>query len=195
MKITSADFIKSVADTSQMPRDHIPQIAFAGRSNVGKSSLLNSLLNRKKLVQVSNTPGKTRLLNFFLINNKFYFVDLPGYGYAKVSKQIYKNWQKLVENYLLQSTNLKGVVVLIDLRHLMTAADLELISWLEHNNIPAIIVGTKSDKLSGNKLKTQLKQNAILLKKYYIKKIIPYSSETGAGKNELWSSLLLVLDS
>jgi len=195
MKITSTEFIKSVADTSQMPRDHIPQIAFAGRSNVGKSSLLNSLLNRKKLVQVSSTPGKTRLLNFFLINNKFYFVDLPGYGYAKVSKQIYKNWQKLVENYLLQSTNLKGVVVLIDLRHLMTAADLELISWLEHNNIPTIIVGTKSDKLSGNKLKTQLKQNAILLKKYYNNKIISYSSETGAGKNELWSSLLLVLDS
>ena len=152
MKITSAEFIKSIADTSQMPSDSFPQVAFAGRSNVGKSSLMNSLLNRKKLVQVSSTPGKTRLINFFLINNKFYFVDLPGYGYAKVSKQMYKSWQKLLENYLLQSKKLTGVVVLIDLRHLITEADLLLIEWLEHNKMPVIIAGTKSDKLSKNKI-------------------------------------------
>ncbi len=177
-----------------MPRDDFPQIAFAGRSNVGKSSLLNSLLNRKKLVQVSSTPGKTRLVNFFLINNKFYFVDLPGYGYAKVSKQIYKSWQNLLENYLLQSKKLRGVVVLIDLRHLITEADLQLIGWLENNKIPVLIVGTKSDKLSKNKIIYQKKQNEILLGGFNNPKIILYSSVTGLGKSELWSDLLLLLD-
>ena len=194
MKITSAEFIKSIADTSQLPQDSLPQIAFAGRSNVGKSSLMNSLLNRKKLVQVSSTPGKTRLVNFFLINNSFYFVDLPGYGYAKVSKQIYKNWQKLLENYLLQSRMLTGVVVLTDLRHTLTGADLQLIEWLEHNKISYLIVGTKSDKLSKNKIIYQKKQNEALLKKFNNCNIIPYSSVTGVGKNELWNDLILFLD-
>jgi len=194
MKITSAEFIKSIADTGQMPRDSFPQIAFAGRSNVGKSSLMNSLLNRKKLVQVSSTPGKTRLINFFLINNSFYFVDLPGYGYAKVSKQMYKSWQKLLENYLQQSKKLTGIVVLIDLRHLITEADLQLIDWLEHNKLPVIIVGTKSDKLSKSKIIHHKKQNEFQLKKYNCCKIIPYSSVTGAGKSELWSDLMLLLD-
>ncbi|MBN2414103.1 YihA family ribosome biogenesis GTP-binding protein [candidate division KSB1 bacterium] len=194
MKITSAEFIKSIADTGQMPRDDFPQIAFAGRSNVGKSSLLNSLLNRKKLVQVSSTPGKTRLINFFLINNKFYFVDLPGYGYAKVSKQIYKNWQILLENYLMQSKKLQGVVVLIDLRHLITEADLQLIGWLENNKIPVLTVGTKSDKLSKNKIIHQKMQNEILLGGFNNPKIVPYSSVTGLGKSELWSDLMLLLD-
>jgi len=189
MKILSAEFIKSVADVKLIPRDQYPQIAFAGRSNVGKSSLLNSLLNRKKLVQVSSTPGKTRLINFFLINQKFYMVDLPGYGYARVARNLSQAWQKLIENFFLQSPNLKGIVVLIDLRHDITPADLELISWLQFHQLPVIVVGTKADKLSGNQKNAQMQKCSNILKTLGIQALIPYSSITGLGKDTLWSAI------
>ncbi|HPG40748.1 MAG TPA: ribosome biogenesis GTP-binding protein YihA/YsxC [bacterium] len=189
MKILSAEFIKSIADLKQLPHDRVPQIAFAGRSNVGKSSLLNSLLNRKKLVQVSSTPGKTRLINFFLINQKFYFVDLPGYGYARVARNISQAWQKLIENYFLQSPDLRGVIVLIDLRHDIMQADLELIDWLTFNQLPVIVVGTKADKLSGNQKNTRVQTNQDLLKTLGIQIFIPYSSITGLGKEPLWTAI------
>jgi len=193
MKILSAEFIKSVADLKQLPRDRVPQIAFAGRSNVGKSSLLNSLLNRKKLVQVSSTPGKTRLINFFLINQKFYFVDLPGYGYARVARNISRSWQKLIENFFLQSPELKGVVVLIDLRHDIMQADLELIDWLKFNQLPVVVVGTKADKLSGNQKNARVQINQELLKTLEIQTFIPYSAISGLGKEPLWSAILELL--
>ncbi len=187
MKIVTAEFVKSIADTKQLPGDRYPQIAFAGRSNVGKSSLLNSLLNRKKLVQVSSTPGKTRLLNFFLVNQKFYFVDLPGYGFARVSRHLSQTWQNLIEEFFLQSPNLKGVVLLIDLRHKIMPADLELINWLMFHQLPVVVVGTKADKLSGNQKKTQVAQSQKTLETTGIQAFVPYSAITGIGKDHLWA--------
>ena len=189
MKVISAEFVKSVADIRQIPTEGLPEVAFAGRSNVGKSSLINALLNRKKLVQVSSTPGKTRLINFFKINQKFYFVDLPGYGYARVSRLMQQGWQKLIESYLLNSRFLKGVVVLIDIRHPITEADLQLIEWLAGHEIETVIVGTKADKLSGNKLQTQIASNNKILQKIGVDPLLPFSAITGRGKQELWQAI------
>ena len=185
MKIKSVTFVKSVASLNQLPKDDLPHIAFAGRSNVGKSSLLNTLFNRKKMALVSSTPGKTRLLNFFLVNEKVYFVDLPGYGYAKVSHEMKQNWQYLVEQYLLQSRHLRCVVLLVDIRHPIQASDLQLVEWLTLQKIPAIIVGTKADKLSNNKLNARLALNLKSLAPYDIHTLLPFSATTGKGKQEL----------
>jgi len=189
MKIKCAEFILSAARFEQIPKDELPHLAFAGRSNVGKSSLINSLLNRKKLVHVSSTPGKTRLLNFFLINNDFYFVDLPGYGFAKASKAERKSWKVLIEDYLLHCTRLKGVVVIIDIRHTVSENDLELIEWLSVNNIPCIIAATKADKLSSNKLAAQIAANRKILSSIGVSSINQYSAKTGFGKVEIWKTL------
>jgi GTP-binding protein len=189
MKIRSAEYVLSVASLKQCPTDNLPQIAFAGRSNVGKSSLLNSLLNRKKLALISSTPGKTRTINFFLINKNFYFVDLPGYGYARVSKKQHKQWQSLVEDYLKNTPVLKGVVVLTDLRQPITPMDFELLEWLAAYGVKAVVVGTKADKLSGNKRTAQLRKNSKSLNGQGVGGFLPYSSLTGYGKPELWQTL------
>jgi GTP-binding protein len=189
MKIKSAEYIISVASLKQCPTDDLPQIAFAGRSNVGKSSLLNSLLNRKKLALVSSTPGKTRTINFFLINGGFYFVDLPGYGYAKVSKTKHSQWRRLVEDYLTHTPALKGVAVLTDLRHDITPLDFELLDWLTAFDLNTVVIGTKADKLSGNRRKTLLRKNAAALQGVGGGVLLPYSSVTGYGKPELWQAL------
>jgi GTP-binding protein len=152
-----AEFVKSIKDIKNKPEISFPEIAFAGRSNVGKSSLMNAILNRKKLVKISSTPGKTQLINYFLINDKFYFVDLPGYGYASLPKSILKSWQKMIESYLLKNSNLRLAALLIDSRHNIMNSDLQMAEWLDHNRIPFIIVLTKTDKLSKNKLQRQLK--------------------------------------
>ncbi|NOY58605.1 MAG: YihA family ribosome biogenesis GTP-binding protein [Calditrichaeota bacterium] len=189
MKIISAEFVTSVGLISQLPKDGLPEIAFAGRSNVGKSSLLNNLFNRKKLAKVSSTPGKTRTLNFYKVNDNMYFVDLPGYGYAKVSKSLHAEWKMLVEKYMETSTRLKGVVVLTDMRHPITALDLELLEWLKYVSIPFAVVGTKSDKLSGNKLAVRMKDNLATLKSLGTDKMIPFSIVSGRGKAELLKEL------
>lgn len=152
-----AEFVKSIKDIKNKPEISFPEIAFAGRSNVGKSSLMNAILNRKKLVKISSTPGKTQLINYFLINDKFYFVDLPGYGYASIPKSILKSWQKMIESYILKNSNLRLVSLLIDSRHDIMNSDLQMAEWLDHNRIPFIIVLTKTDKLSKTKLQRQLK--------------------------------------
>jgi len=193
MKIISAEFMTSVGQISQLPKDGLPEIAFAGRSNVGKSSLLNTLFNRKKMAKVSSTPGKTRTLNFYRINDKIYFVDLPGYGYAKVSKSLHAEWKLLVEKYLTVSTRLKGVVVLTDMRHPLTALDVELLEWLNYGSIPFLVVGTKSDKLSGNKLAVRMKDDLATLKSFGTDKMIPFSIVNGRGKTELLKELDLIL--
>jgi GTP-binding protein len=193
MKIKCAEFSLSAARFDQIPTDELPHLAFAGRSNVGKSSLINSLLNRKKLVYISSTPGKTRLLNFFLVNNDFYFVDLPGYGYAKASKSEKKSWKNLIENYLLRCSRLKGVVVIVDIRHPVPENDLELIDWLILNGIPCVIAATKADKLSANRLAAQIAVNNKILKNSGIAKIYPFSAKTGFGKVELWKELTNLL--
>lgn len=196
MKVLSAEYIKSINTLDQLPRDPLPQIAFAGRSNVGKSSLMNLLLNRKKLVKVSSTPGKTRSINFFLINQKFYFVDLPGYGYAKVSRTLQQDWQALMEQYLLQCQALRAVVLLFDLRHKITLMDCEFLRWLDYHNMAYVLVGTKADKLSGNELSKQVAENRRFLVNELGKEeeLVVFSAMTGKGKDELWIRIRKILD-
>ncbi len=185
MKVKSVEFVKSVASISQLPKELYPEIAFAGRSNVGKSSLLNKLFNRKTMALTSSTPGKTRLLNFFLVNENCYFVDLPGYGYARVGKKMQQSWQHLIEQYMLRSKLLRGIVVITDIRHPPQDADLQLIQWLQAIELPVILVGTKADKLSKNKLNKQLSQNIKIYRQFNIDDMVPFSAETGLGKSEL----------
>jgi GTP-binding protein len=147
MKILSAKFVTSAAWPKQFPTDSRPQVAFAGRSNVGKSSLINALLNRKSLVKTSSTPGKTQLINFFLINDDFYCVDLPGYGYAKAPRSVVDAWAPMIEGYIRDSPQIRAVVVLLDIRRDPDARDVRLLEWLRHYGVPAFYVLTKADKL------------------------------------------------
>lgn len=147
MKILSAEFITSAVKPSQYPRDGKPQVAFAGRSNVGKSSIINAMLNRKNLVKTSATPGKTQLVNFFLINSDFYCVDLPGYGYAKAPRAVVDAWAPMIESYIRESPQLKLVVVLLDIRRKPDERDARLVEWLRYYDVPALYILTKSDKL------------------------------------------------
>ena len=151
MNLNNASFLLSVHSLRQLPDSDLPEIAFAGRSNVGKSSLLNALFNRKGFVKVSSRPGKTQGLNFFLVPDICHFVDLPGYGYAKVSKQMQAHWGKLISSYLENRSQLRLVVVIMDLRHEAKKQDKDLLLWLKQQGIPALAVYTKADKLSGNK--------------------------------------------
>lgn len=186
MKTPKAEFIKSAFERSHWITDGRPEIAFLGRSNVGKSSLINSLLQRKGLARTSNTPGRTQSINFFLINDEFYFADLPGYGYAKVSKAMRSDWGKMAEEYLAERDELALCVQLIDSRHPPTALDLQLNEWLVHHDKPHLVVATKADKLSNNDLKRLLAQARKVLKDV---KIIAYSSQTGRGRDEVWHEL------
>ncbi len=147
MKILSAEFVTSAAAPKQFPADKLPQVAFAGRSNVGKSSLINALLNRKNLVKTSATPGKTQLINFFLINGEFYCADLPGYGYAKAPREVVDTWAPLIEGYLRGTPQVRVVVVLFDIRREPDERDARLIEWLRHYEVPALFVLTKADKM------------------------------------------------
>jgi GTP-binding protein len=157
MKIRSAEFILSASSPWQFPPPTLPEIAFAGRSNVGKSTLINSLLNRKKLVKTSSTPGKTQLINFFKINDKFNFVDLPGYGFAKVPENVRKQWQRLIESYLKERESLRNVVLIVDSRHGPTAQDRQLKEWLDYYERPVLIVASKVDKLRRGQIQKHLK--------------------------------------
>ncbi len=150
MEFFETEFVVSAHRLDQLPQDNLPEIAFAGRSNVGKSSLLNTLLNRKQLVKVSSRPGKTTGLNYFLVENAAYFVDLPGYGYAKVGKDLRSQWGKLITSYLQTRSQIACVVVIMDLRHGVKQLDSELLGWLRQHGIPFLTVYTKADKLSGN---------------------------------------------
>lgn len=190
MKITSAEFMRSVFEIKDFVKDGLPQIAFAGRSNVGKSSLLNALLNRKKLAFVSHTPGKTQCLNYYLINNTFYFVDLPGYGFARAPKSIQAAWHGLVETFLRDEVNLRLVVSLIDIRHPLSPLDMELWNWLQAYQKPFIIVATKADKLSAQQLHKQSLLITGELQKWGDKTVIAFSTISGVGKAEIWKVFL-----
>jgi GTP-binding protein len=189
MKITSAEFLKSVYPGDDYPPDRYPEVAFAGRSNVGKSSLINTLVNKKGLARTSSTPGKTQSINFYLVNHSLCLVDLPGYGYARVPQQVRKRWSPLIENYCQTRKNLRGVVVIIDARTGPTPLDISLIQWLKGLSLPALIVMTKTDKLSKNKLTQALRQTAeaVAIKP---EEICAFSAHTGAGKKELWQRVL-----
>ncbi|HOV78874.1 MAG TPA: ribosome biogenesis GTP-binding protein YihA/YsxC [Bacillota bacterium] len=185
MKIKSADFVTSAVKAADYPAGGLPEVALAGRSNVGKSSLLNRLVNRKGLARTSNTPGRTRLINFFLVNGAFRLVDLPGYGYAKVSAAERERWKKMVEEYLNSRDNLKGVVLLVDSRHPPTDQDRQMYKWLRHSGIPAAVAATKADKLSRSKLLQSLKVIGETLPLSGEDPLVPFSAETGLGREEL----------
>ena len=186
MKVVSAEFIKSAFAEKDWPADRRAEIAFLGRSNVGKSSLLNSLLQRKALARTSNTPGRTQSLNFFLVNQKFYFVDLPGYGYAKVSKTMRGDWGKMAEDYLSLRQELKLSIQLIDSRHPPQKLDLQLNEWLRHYEKPNLVVATKIDKLSSK----ELRQNLELIEQTLENtRVLSYSAVTGTGREELWQAI------
>jgi GTP-binding protein len=188
LKISSAEFALGVANLRQLPKDGVKEIAFLGRSNVGKSSLINKLCNRKALARSSSDPGKTRELNYYLINKELYFVDLPGYGYAKVPDQIRSSWGKLIEQYLKSRQQLTLVVQLIDSRHEPTALDMMMVGWLDYYAIPFAVVLTKADKLPRSKMPNYLKVAAERFTPFtHYKGVIPFSSMTGEGKPELLS--------
>ena len=186
MKILSAEFIKSAFDRLHWTTDGLPEIAFLGRSNVGKSSLINSLLQRKGLARTSNTPGRTQSINFFLINESFYFVDLPGYGYAKVSKTMRQDWGKMAEDYLASRSELRLFIQLVDARHKPTPLDRSLQEWLFFHQKPSLIVATKADKLSNNQLAKNIRE---IEETFPATQIIAYSSETGKGRDAVWSEI------
>ncbi|MDY6988859.1 MAG: ribosome biogenesis GTP-binding protein YihA/YsxC [Thermodesulfobacteriota bacterium] len=188
MNIKSAAFVASAVKPSQYPSSAMPEVAFAGRSNVGKSSLINGLLGRKNLVRTSSTPGHTQTINFFLINNGFHFVDLPGYGYAKVPIGVRKKWGPMVARYLRSREGLCAVVVILDVRRRPNEADHDLLAWLAHYSIPEIVVLTKADKLKRNK---QNRQRGLIgedLSKDPSSFIL-FSATTGIGKQALWKTI------
>jgi GTP-binding protein len=186
VKITSAEFVKSAFEKEHWTTDGLPEVAFLGRSNVGKSSLLNSLVQRKALARTSNTPGRTQSINFFLINGSFYFVDLPGYGYAKVPKAMRANWGKMAEEYLSDRSNLVLAIHLVDARHEPTDLDRQLNEWLITNRSPFVVAATKADKLSASQLKKQLE---VIGRALPGGTVVAYSSTTGRGRDELLSQI------
>ena len=186
MKITSAEFLKSSFQISDWPHGSLAEVAFMGRSNVGKSSLINSLLSVRGIARTSSTPGRTQSLNFFLINNRFRFVDLPGFGYARVPKALKSSWGEMVSSYLAMREQLVLSIHIVDSRHEPTTLDLQLHEWLEHSARPRLIVATKSDKLSNNELKQSLGR----VKRVFSEdRVVSFSARTGRGGNEVWQAI------
>ena len=183
MKIVSAEFIKSAFKEADWPRDPKPEIAFLGRSNVGKSSFINSLLGVRGLARTSSTPGRTQAVNFFLINEKFRFVDLPGYGYARAPKDVKAKWNAAATDYLASRAQLVLSIHLVDSRHEPTKQDLQLHDWLVHHGKPHLIVATKSDKLSNNELRKNIDRARRVLES---DEVLPFSMVTGRGREETW---------
>jgi GTP-binding protein len=191
VKISSARFIKSALRPEDYPRDQRPEIAFCGRSNIGKSSLLNTLTNCRELARTSASPGRTQTINFFIINDRLYFVDLPGYGYAKVSKSIRESWGPMIEGYLSNRTQLKLALMLVDCRRPPAESDLLLKEWLDHQGIPNTVVLMKTDKVSRNQLNQALRTSAETLN---TKEIVAFSAVTGSGKDEILARIQAAVD-
>lgn len=180
--------------TSKLPDTGMPEVAFAGKSNVGKSSLINGLMNRKSLARTSGQPGKTQTINFYKINGERYLVDLPGYGYARVSQAEKEKWGKMIEKYLHTSKNLKAVFLLIDIRHEPSANDSQMYEWILHNGYEPIIIATKLDKLKRSQIQKHLKmiKEGLQLKKGST--VIPFSAETKQGRDEIWEVIESLTD-
>lgn len=189
MKIVSSDIVISAVAPAQYPEGDLPEFALAGRSNVGKSSFINKMLNRKGLARISSKPGKTQTLNFYLINEILHFVDVPGYGYAKVSKKEREAWGKMIETYFTTRELLKAVLLIVDLRHPPTKDDVMMYNFLKHYEIPCIVIATKADKISKSKWQKHLKVTKEGLDLDPNDSIILFSSETGHGKDEAWSAI------
>ena len=193
MIVHSANFITSAPALASCPESEWPEIAFAGRSNVGKSSLINCLLNRKGLVRTSSTPGRTQLLNYFAINEALHFVDLPGYGFARAPRSVREKWQPMVHGYLQGRESLRAVIWLLDVRRDPSPEDLEFLDWLEESEIPTIPVVTKVDKVSKNELVRSLAKiaSATGLPKELL---TPFSVQTRQGHSEVWELISMALD-
>jgi GTP-binding protein len=188
-----AAFLKSAFQESHYPPPDKTEVAFAGRSNVGKSSLLNILVNRKNLARTSSTPGRTQSLNFFLVDGRFYFVDLPGYGYARVSVEVKKSWRGMVETYLRNRPNLKAVVVIVDIRRDLGEEDTEFIKWLEQEGKNVVPVLTKVDKLTRSERDLRVRQMEKDLSGIVSAKPIPFSAKTREGRKEIWDRLVSLM--
>ncbi len=193
MKIISSDLHAIAVEPKQYPEDDLPEIAFAGRSNVGKSSFINSMINRTNLARTSGKPGKTRTINFYIINNSFRFVDLPGYGYAQVSKTEKEKWGQIIERYLKKRENLKEIILIVDIRHEPTQQDLIMYEWIKSFGFSGIVIATKADKISKGNWQKHIK---IIKNKLDIKDanlIIPYSSEKKISLEEVWKRFEVIL--
>jgi GTP-binding protein len=189
LKISTSEFLQGVTNLSQLPKNQLNEILFIGRSNVGKSSLLNKLCNKKNLARSSSTPGKTREINYYIINNEFYFVDLPGYGYAKVPEQMRSGWKKLIEGFLKRGNPIKLAIQLMDSRQEATPLDLMMMDWLEYYEVPYLLVLTKADKLPVSKLAKQVEAHrerfSSQIKDGCCRGILPFSVINGVGRIEL----------
>ena len=194
MNVNNVELLSVAVKKEQYPETIFPEIAFVGKSNVGKSSLINCMINRKSLARTSASPGKTRTINFYNIEDRVNFVDLPGYGYARASKTEIEKWGKIVEEYLLKREQLKAIIMLIDIRHEPSKNDKMMYDWLKHYNYKIIIIANKSDKIK----KSQLNKHILFLKKdLNLEKddiLLPFSSHTKNGKNELWGIIEQVIN-
>ena len=191
MEITTAEFITSAVKPAQYPPPDFPEIAFAGRSNVGKSSLINALVNRRHLVKTSRTPGRTQLINFFLINASLFFVDLPGYGYAKVPAAVKRKWGPMIETYLSTRGSLKGVVLIMDIRRSPGSEELNFIDWMARQGLACLMVLTKTDKLSKTRQNKQLAMIAGAVGRHK-DDLLLFSAKTKKGKDALWQAIKTV---
>ncbi|MBO0962813.1 YihA family ribosome biogenesis GTP-binding protein [Neobacillus sp. MM2021_6] len=189
MKVVSSDIVISAVKPDQYPETELPEFALAGRSNVGKSSFINKMLNRKGLARISSKPGKTQTLNFYLINEILHFVDVPGYGYAKVSKSERAAWGKMIETYFTSREQLRAAVLIVDLRHPPTRDDIMMYDFLKHYEIPCVIIATKADKIPKGKWQKHLKVTRETLDLDKNDHLLLFSSETGEGKDQAWKIL------
>lgn len=194
MKIIKSDLHAIAVEPKQYPKDELAEIAFAGRSNVGKSSFINSMINRANLARTSGKPGKTRTINFYIINDEFRFVDLPGYGYAQVSKTERKKWGEIIEKYLVTRDNLREVILIVDIRHEPTDQDVMMYNWIKSFGYTGIVIATKADKISKGNYQKHVKivKNKLDIKDSNL--IIPYSAEKKTNKEEVWAVFKQILD-
>ncbi|UOQ93891.1 ribosome biogenesis GTP-binding protein YihA/YsxC [Halobacillus shinanisalinarum] len=195
MKVNQAEIVISAAGKKQYPKEFIPEIALAGRSNVGKSSFINKMIQRKNLARTSSKPGKTQTLNFYKINESFHFVDVPGYGYAKVSKKERAKWGRMMEEYFAEREQLQATALVIDVRHQPTEDDCVMYDYLKHFELPVMVIATKLDKIKKGQRDKQLKLVADTLEMDDGDQLIPFSSETGEGKDAAWKKMLEYLNS
>ncbi|MBR4413663.1 MAG: YihA family ribosome biogenesis GTP-binding protein [Lachnospiraceae bacterium] len=195
MKIKSINLETVCGVSSRLPNNSLPEFAFAGKSNVGKSSLINAFMNRKSYARISSQPGKTQTINYYNINSEFYLVDLPGYGYAKVSESVKEQWGKMIERYLKKSPTLKAVFLLVDIRHEPSANDVQMYDWIIANGFDPIVIATKADKISKGAVS---KQVSVIKKKLECEKntvIIPFSAEDKRGLEEIYAKVEEYLES
>ncbi|MEY8756214.1 ribosome biogenesis GTP-binding protein YihA/YsxC [Peribacillus frigoritolerans] len=189
MKVTSSDIVISAVKPDQYPNTPIPEFALAGRSNVGKSSFINKMINRKNLARTSSKPGKTQTLNFYIINEALHFVDVPGYGYAKVSKTERDAWGKMIETYFTSRDQLRAALLIVDLRHPPTKDDIAMYEFLKHYDLPRIVIATKADKIPKGKWQKHLKITRQTLNMEKEDELLLFSGETGEGKEQAWGVL------